>query len=350
MEYAKTRAHAAFDLGGSNVLACSIEDLPGAREALSLGGANDTGYRPLLESIADRYGAAPSRVTTATGTAGANFLAFAALIEPGDDVLVESPGYDPLIGALRLCGANVVRFERAFEDGFALDPDRIRRTMTPATKLIVVTNPHNPTGVLADPAALDDIGRLAERANAHVLVDEVYLDVASPATRPSATRDDVFVTTNSLTKSYGLSSLRCGWTIASEPVTYRIQRARDVVDGTGSIVAERMSVVAFEHLDALAARAQAIITRNRQLVEAFLGWRHELEWVPSAATVAFPRIRGVEDTSDFAGRLLHERDTEIVPGRFFGAPAHFRLGFGGDTATLSGGLERLGEALTQLTR
>ena len=85
------------------------------------------------------------------GTAGANFLVFAALLEPGDEVLVERPGYDPLLGAARLFGARTIRFERAFDDGFALDPDRVRHAMTPRTKVIVITSPHNPTGVPPSP-------------------------------------------------------------------------------------------------------------------------------------------------------------------------------------------------------
>src|SRR3954466_10279900 len=139
MEWAKTRAAPEIDLAGSNILACSIDDLPGAADALSLSGANDNGYRPLTESIGARYGVDPDHVTTAGGTSGANFLVFAALLEPGDEVLVERPGYDPLLRAARMCGAATIRFERRFEDGYALDPDRVRRAMTPRTKIIVVT-------------------------------------------------------------------------------------------------------------------------------------------------------------------------------------------------------------------
>jgi aspartate/methionine/tyrosine aminotransferase len=347
MEYAKTRPHARFDLGGSNILACSIDDLPGARDAVALSGDNDTGYAPLIEAIARRYSSSAPNVSTASGTAGANFLALAALLQPGDDVLVERPGYDPLPGAARLLGARTVRFDRTEASGFALDPERVRAALTPRTKAIVVTHPHNPTGVAADAAALGEIGEIASRAGAHVIVDEVYRDV-SPAAGPAiASLADMFVTTNSLTKSYGLSSLRCGWVIASADVSYRVRRARDVVDGTGSIVAERLAALAFAHLDALAARAHGILARNKALVDEFLASRTELRWAPSAGTVVFPRIDGVDDVSAFAERLLRERETEIVPGRFFDAPAHFRLGFGGDTEQLRGGLERLGAALDE---
>jgi aspartate/methionine/tyrosine aminotransferase len=135
--------------------------------------------------------------------------------------------------------------------------------------------------------------------------------------------------------------------IASPALSYRVRRARDVVDGTGSIVAERLATLAFEHLDALAARARAILARNKSVVDAFLRSRTELEWVPSAGTIVFPRIRGVADVTDFADRLMRERRTAVGPGFFFDAPAHVRLGYGGDTDAIRGGLDRVSAALDE---
>jgi aspartate/methionine/tyrosine aminotransferase len=350
MEWAKTRAAAEFDLAGSNILACALDDLPGARAAVDLTGANDNEYRPLVEAIGIRYGVSPDRVTTAGGTSGANFFILSALLEPGDDVLVERPGYDPLMGAARLLGARTVRFDRPFESGFALDPDRVRHALTPRTKVIVITSPHNPSGVAADPAALAEIGTIAARAGAHVVVDEVYKDATGDRTPPAATRGDVFATTSSLTKSYGLSSLRAGWVIASPALTYRVRRVRDVVDGTGSIVAERLATLAFDQLDALTARARAILARNKALADDFLRSRSDLEWAPSAGTIVFPRIRGVADAGSFVDRLMRERSTALGPGAFFDAPAHFRLGYGGDPEKIREGLGRLSAALDARTK
>lgn len=346
MEWAKTRPAARFDLAGSNVLACSIEDLPGARDALGLTGRNDEGYAPLVEAIAARYGVEAGRVTTATGTSGANFLVCAALLEPDDDVLVERPGYDPLLAAPRMLGARANRFDRPFEERYALDPDRVKRAMTPRTKLIIVTRPHNPSGVVCDDDALDEVGRIAEAAGARVLVDEVYLDATAPS-RPAASRGGVFITTSSLTKSYGLAGLRCGWTIASPEISDRLRRARDVVDGTGSIVAERLGTLAFAHLDELLARARTLLAANRAFADHFLRGCTDLERVePAGGTVMFPRLGAVESADRFAERLLAERETAIVPGRFFEAPAHFRLGLGGDSHALRHGLAALGAALS----
>jgi aspartate/methionine/tyrosine aminotransferase len=346
MAWAKSRPPARFDLAGSNVLACSIADLEGAREAIDLDGRNDNGYEPLIEAIAARYGVPSDHVTTAQGTSGANFLVCAALLQPGDEVLVEHPGYDPLLAAPRLLGAKVLRFERRFDEAYALDPARVARALTPRTKLIVITSPHNPTSVIADTPALEAIGRAAAAQGAYVLVDEVYMDAAGTPERPAAALGDMFVSTSSLTKSYGLSGLRCGWILSSPALAERIRRARDVVDGTGSIVAERLSVLAFAQLDRLLGRARTLLSANHALLLDFLRGRSDLEWIePGGGTVVFPRIRGLDDTWEFADGLLRNRHTALVPGSFFEAPQHFRLGFNIETDKLAGGLQALGAEL-----
>jgi aspartate/methionine/tyrosine aminotransferase len=347
MQWAKQHPRSRFNLAGSNLLACDLSDLPGAREALELNGNNDNGLRPLVEAIASTYAVAPDMVVTAQGTSGANFLVFAALVHAGDDVLVERPGYDPLMGPPKLLGARVTRFDRRFEEGYRLDPDAVRAAMTNRTTLIVVTNAHNPTGVLAAESDLVEIGRIAERHGARVLVDEVYLDTATDGpVRPAVARSPVFISTSSLTKSYGLAGLRCGWVLAAPDVAEQVRRARDIVDGTGAFPAERLSVLAFSLLDRLSARARRILAANGATVRRFLEERQDLECVlPGAGTVVFPRMRGVEDAGPFIERLAREFGTDVVPGHFFQAPAHFRLGFGGRSEDLAGGLAQLAKAL-----
>ena len=362
MQWAKQHPHAKWDLCGSNLLPCTLDDLPEARAALELNGANDEGYGALVEAIARTYGVAPAQVATGTGASGANFLVCAALLDAGDNVLVETPGYDPLFAAPEMLGARVIRYERRFEDGYALDPELVARAVTNRTRLIIVTNLHNPSGVRASDEALAEVGRIAERAGAHVLVDEVYLDSVNavrsgPAEgrmeatlRPAALLGDRFITTNSLTKSYGLAGLRCGWALASPEVAERIRRARDIVDGTGAFPTDRIAVAAFEHLDRLAARARSILEPNFALARNFLdGRREQFEYVaPAGGTVVFPRLRGQTDAAPFIDRLFREAGVGVVPGRFFQAPAHFRLAFGGPRDTLEGGLAALGRLLDPL--
>jgi aspartate/methionine/tyrosine aminotransferase len=352
VRWATDRPAAQFDLAGSNILACTLDDLPGARDVVELTGGTDAGYAPLVSAIGARYGVPADHVTTAQGASGANFLVCAALLDADDEVLVERPGYDAFLGAPQILGGRTTRFDRDFAAGFALDPERVRQAVTPRTRLIVITSPHNPTGVLSSGDALDEVGRIASANGAHVLVDEVYLDIAT-AERPdvaivgaAAHRGDVFLSTNSLNKSYGLSGLRCGWILSSPAIARRMRRVRDVIVGSPSIVTDRLGALAFGQIDHLIERSRRLIHENGAIVREFLRSRPELEWIdPGGGTVVFPRIARVSDSSHFAERLLTLRDTAIVPGRFFEAPAHFRLGFGGPTAALRSGLQALGAGL-----
>jgi aspartate/methionine/tyrosine aminotransferase len=346
MTWAKSRPHAPVDLALSNVLACEASEIDGLSAALDFTGQNENGFPPLLEAIGARYGVSPDRIATAIGTSGANFLVGLALIERGRDVLVETPAYDPLLGIARALGANVVRFERRFEDQFAIDPETVRRTLTPSTRLVVLTQPHNPSSGVSTDDAIAEVARDAARVGAHVLVDEVYLDAARRCgARPAALLAENIISTNSLTKSYGLAPLRCGWAIASSETAERIRRARDVVDGTGSIPAERMSVLALSQLDRLSARADRLIAPNVTHFREWLAATPQLEGFVQRGTVAFPRLRSGRDARDFAETLLCEYQTAVVPGHFFEAPAHMRIGLGIEPEVLRRGLQNIRRAL-----
>jgi aspartate/methionine/tyrosine aminotransferase len=348
MEWAKSRPKPAIDLAGSNLLACRLDDLPGALDAVDIAGEAPDGYPPLVEAIAERHGVAPEAVATAGGCSGANFLVCAALLDAGDDVLVESPYYDPLPAAAGMVGARVTFFERRLEDGFDVDPDRVAAGLTPRTRLIQVTNPHNPSGVLASRDNLLAVARLAETRGIHLLVDEVYRDVtAPPLPEIGASLSPAVITTSSLTKAYGLASLRCGWAIGSPPVAERIRRARDVVDVWGAIPADRLAVVALRHLDRLAERAAGIAGPNRERVRSWLAGRRDLECAAPAATLAFPRLCRDTDSGAFCERLFRETGTAVTPGRFFGCPAHFRIAFGGDPESVARGLDAIGRCLDE---
>lgn len=347
MAWAKHHPHARYDLTGSNLLPCTLDDLPGARETLELHEPNDEGYPPLLEAIARRYGMGVEQVATGAGAAGAYFLALGALVRPGDTVLVEWPGYDPQSGAARFLGAEVRTFPRAWEDGFRLDPRRIADAITPGTRVVVLTNPHNPTGAYASPAELREVAAVADTVGAKVLVDEVYLDALTGVdTTPAARLGEPFVSVNSLTKSFGLSGLRIGWVLSDADTVLRVRRTRDVVDGIGATPSERLGVLAFARMDDLLERARRILAPNGARLREFVEGRPELEWVaPIGGAVAFPRLAGADDAGAFVERARTSFGVGVVPGRFFGAPAHFRVAVSGRPDILHSGLEALGHAL-----
>lgn len=352
MRWAKTRPHVTFDLASSGLLPVPTSELLGdarAREAFDISGPTDEGLIPLRDAIGARYHLPAERVSIAPGASGANFLVFLALLEPNDDVLIERPAYDPLIAAARATGANVVHFDRSAAKGFALDPYAVRTALTPRTKLIVVSNAHNPSGALAQRDVLEQIGVMADAIGALVLVDEVYAEAQhddAPLPVPSASIADVFVTTNSLTKAYGLAGLRCGWVLASQKISERIRATRDIVDGSGPYVAERLALTAFENIDRLRARARAILETNFNALHQMVNAHPRLEWTaPAAGTTAFPRVRDLSDTSAFVDRLIAEHDTVVVPGRFFQSPAHVRISFGGNSEMFREALSRFDLAL-----
>lgn len=338
-----------FDLRGSNLLPCTVDDLPGAREALSLDGPHEDGYPPLVEAIAARYGVSPEGVAVAAGASGANFLVYAALLRPGDEVVVEQPAYEPLLAVPKLLGARIRRFPRRFENGFRIDPEDVARAITAATRLVVLTNLHNPTGVLTPPDTLLAVGELAARVGAEVLVDEVYLEsVPGGEARAAANLSPIFISTSSLTKAYGLSGLRAGWALARPEIAEKLRRVRDLVDVVGSFPAEVLAFLAFRNLENLRCRARSILEPNFAHVEAVLRGHPRIDWVPPAGgSVVFPLLRGSRDSTPFVEFLARHRETGVVPGGFFEAPAHFRIALGGPADILRSGLEQLGKALEE---
>jgi hypothetical protein len=345
--WSKRYAPPKWDLTQSHVHPCTLADLPGAVEAVDLYGRNDEGYRPLLRALARRFQVEPDRVTTASGATGAAFLALAALVRPGDKVLVEWPSSDLFAGAIRLLGGEVLDWTREWDRGFALDPDGLARALTHDIRAIVVTNPHEPTGVYTSRDQLMVIEGLANAVGAKVLVDETYLDALSGVdTTPAATLSDTFVSVNSLTKSYGLPGLHLGWMLADPATTERARRVKDVVEGSGPVPVERVAVVAVGQMDRLLARARAILEPNFDTLCGFVQRRRDLAWVrPAGGTVAFPRLAGGADTDAFVHAAREEFEVGVVPGSLFGYSQSFRVSVGCPHEVLQGGLEALDKAL-----
>ncbi|MEO7278056.1 MAG: pyridoxal phosphate-dependent aminotransferase [Sphingomicrobium sp.] len=349
MHWAKFQPPVRYPLTGSEVEHVHFDRLGLSLDDLELDGASHPRYPPLREAIARHCGVATERVVAADGTAMANFLALATLVAPGDEVLIERPAYDPLVGAASFLGAAVRRFERNPKDGFRLDPARIEATATQNTRVIVLTNLHNPSSALASEDELRSVGEIAERVGARVLVDEVYLDSAVPR-QPSAARlGDVFVTTSSLTKVYGLSGLRCGWILADPALAERMWRLNDLFGVNQAHQAERLACIAFAQLEPVTGDTRALLERNRIAFNIFVAGRTDLDSSPAEHGItAFPRWAG-GDTRRLDELLRGRFDTAVVPGCWFEMPEHFRVGFALPAADFAEALNRLGQALDQLS-
>lgn len=349
MHWAKTQRSARFNLATSGLGNLRLKELEVSLDQLEITTEHGYGYPPLKKLLAARLQVAEDSIVTAAGTTFANHLALAALINPGDEILHEEPTYEPLLALARYLGAEVKRFPRRFADRFQPDLQALERNLSKDTRVIVLTNLHNPSSVQIEQKTLARIGELARAVGARVLVDEVYLETMFAEQPPTAFHLGAeFVTTSSLTKAFGLSGLRCGWIVAQPELAKRMWLLNDLFAASPVHAGERLSVVALNQLDRITSEAKALLEGNRKLVSEFLGSQDKLETViPTHGTTVFPKLKA-GDGDEFC-RLLRERyETSVVPGRFFESPAHFRLGLAGDSAELEAGLERLGRALQEI--
>ena len=349
MRWAKLHSKARFNLATSGVGAYPLRELPVSIDQLEINGDNSYGFAPLKNAIATKHGVDPACVVEAAGTSMANHLAMAALIDPGDEVLIESPTYELIVSTARYLQAKVVRFPRREEKGFAVDPEEIRKAITRKTKLVFLSNLHNPSSELTSDDALRGVGDIAASLGAHVVVDEVYLDAVYDNTpRTSFHLGKNFVVTSSLTKVYGLSGLRCGWILAQPNVARAMYELNDLFAATPVHPTEILSVIAFHNLDKIRERAQKIVEADRAQLKTFLDANssHIAAVLSPYGTTCFPKLLH-GNVEQLLQRLRTKFETTVVPGQFFEMPDHFRIGMGVDSAMFAEGLRRLSEALRE---
>lgn len=310
---------------------------------------------PAGTSLDDRLAAeldvSPDRLLVTAGATHANFLAMAAALEgPSDEVLVESPGYEPLVATPQGLGATVQRFDRPAEEGFALDPDRVVAAFAGDTALVVVTDRHNPSGRSTSTDALEAVGEAAADRDARLLVDEVYAPFGS-ADGPNfggdtATGIEGAVVTGSLTKVLGLGDLRLGWLVADAAF---IERARTVWAHvpTVSAVSRRLAGRVLADRTGQVARAKAHAATNAALLETFVDGRDDLDGhVFGPCPFAFPAHRSAG--GDAVAEAAWDAGVLVVPGRFFGDPDRFRIAAAAEPAVTQRSLDAFGAGLDGL--
>jgi aspartate/methionine/tyrosine aminotransferase len=308
------------------------------------------GNARLVDAIATAHGALADQVLTTTGATSALALIYRALAKPGDHVLVERPGFDIFATLAEASGLVVDSFARPAPD-FTIDADAVLAQATPRTRLIVLSDLHNPSGMLLDADTLTALIAGAAKRGIVVIVDEVYAGYADPALRPSAAfhNGDNALSVSSLTKLYGLSTLRCGWILGSAPLVERIRIVADTVEFGPSKLAHCVATEVVERPEPFRAYADDILAAARPVLERhFAAMRAEgliAGKLPDFGCIAFPRLVGVEDTLHFAEWLASAHDVVVTPGEFFGAAGHIRIGFGRSPEMLETALSRLAAAL-----
>ncbi|HYV20643.1 MAG TPA: pyridoxal phosphate-dependent aminotransferase [Verrucomicrobiae bacterium] len=354
MSWAKAAPGARSNLARSGLPPCPIRLLRFPSRALETPHAAGYGWPPLRQALGRRYRVAADRVLTVSGgTSLANWVACAAALDgagDGAEVIVERPTYEPLLRIPEAMGAEVRRLDRWFAEGWAIDPDRLASLVTPRTRLAIVTNLHNPSGARISMETLRECARILARAGAYLLVDEVYLECLFGArTESSVHAWTNVITTNSLTKAYGLDGLRAGWILGPREIIRKAGLIHDLLGVNGVAPGEAMTLAALRRLPAIRRRARSVLGPNLEAMRRFFEREARLEaHLPPGGNVLFARLPEGIDSDRFARRLLRRYDTLVVPGRFFESPRFVRLSFGCAPPALAHGLRSLSRTLDDL--
>nr|WP_277998414.1 pyridoxal phosphate-dependent aminotransferase [Sphingomonas liriopis] len=304
----------------------------------------------VVAQLARHYAVPAERIVCTTGATGALSLIYRALLEPGDRVLVENPGFDLFHKIAETHGYGVDRFERHGPD-FTIDIDALAAAITPRTRLIVLSNLHNPSGMALSTETLAAIGALAQARGIHVIVDEVYGDYIDPALRPppAVQLSPALISISSLTKSHGLSTLRCGWIVAADAPIARIRALAEEIDFGVSNLSHAVAALVLEHPEPFEEYRSGIMHRARPIMASY--HKHWLEEglvtgaLPRFGCIAFPRLVGIDDTVRFSEWLADRCGVVVAPGEYFGATGHIRIGFARAPADVDYGLQALTDGL-----
>ncbi len=314
-----------------------------------LGYVQSNGSDELRGRIAALYpGAEEPNVVASTGGAEANFVVLWRLLSPGDRVVVLEPTYGQTPGLAVGLGAEVAAFRLEESLGWQPAPGAAKAAIRPGTRLVVVTNPNNPTGAVLSEEAVGEIVEAAAAAGAWILADEVYAgaEVDGETTASLWGRYDRVIVTGSLSKAYGLPGLRLGWIVAPADLSEELWARKDYTTIAPAALSEAFAerVLDPDVRGRVLERTRGIIRANLETLSGWLGERvHLFRWVPpSAGAIAYVRYALPIGSSELAERLRVEQDVLVVPGDHFGMDGYLRLGFGNPAADLSAALDRIG--------
>lgn len=346
-----------YNLTESSVRDRSLEDLGIEVRDLLLFYGDHVGNTALRERVAELSGGAARGVTVddvlvTAGAAQALFIIATSLLDKGDGLVVVRPNYATNIETPRALEANVRFLDLTFADGFRIDVDRLMALVTPHTKYVSITVPHNPTGVMMSAAELHDLVGRVESAGCRLLVDETYREMTFGEPLPvAATLSERVVSVSSLSKTYGVPGIRTGWLICRDAGLMRtFLAAKEQIGICGSVVDEEIAARTLAQREAWLAELRPFIARQRQVVGDWIAGEELMEWVePGGGVVCFPRIKpDVPLDVDEFYRVLNEVHGAFVgPGHWFEQDRrHMRIGYAWPSPEeLAGGLAAISDSV-----
>ena len=287
-------------------------------------------------------------VLVTAGAAAALFIISTSLLEKDDELIVVKPNYATNIETPKAIGASIKYLEMSHDKGYKVDLALLEKMITPRTKLVSITCPHNPTGTMISEDQLQQIIKIVEKSNAYLLVDETYRDMSFQYKLPiAASLSNKVISVSSLSKSYGLPGIRIGWLITqNKDLQELFLAAKEQIFICGSVVDEE---IAFRYL---AKRNEFFPAIKKDMIEKFeivktwMNQQNVFDWIePTGGVVCFPKIKSNLniDLQKFYHVLLSDYKTYVGPGHWFEeSDRSFRLGFGWPTQTeLKDGLKAL---------
>ena len=308
--------------------------------------------RTLIASEFD--GLTKENVLITAGAASALFIVATSLLNKNDHLIVIRPNYASNIETPRAIGCEIDYVDLAFETGFSVSVDEIRSKIKSNTKLISITHPHNPTGMIISQEMMMELAIVAEKNNCYLLVDETYRELNLRKRYPlGASLHNRIISVASVSKAYGLPGIRIGWLVTKDPVLFeKLLAAKEQIFVCNSVIDEE---IAYQYLMKKTEYFKEIkthILRNRQTVMDWISAEGRMEMVePEGGVVCFPRIKNTgTDLKKFYETLNTSYQTYVGPGHWFEMPKNYmRIGFGWPTnAELKQGLKNISLCLNDL--
>ncbi len=317
--------------------------LPELRAALVAKTKRDSGYE-----------VSPSQVIVTNGGKQSVYEAFAALCDPGDEVIVPAPYWTTYPEAIRLAGGVPVDVLADETQGFRHTVDQLEAARTPRTKVLLFVSPNNPTGAVHTPAEVQAIGEWALANDLWVVTDEIYEHLvygdakftSIPVAVPELANQTLVL--NGVAKTYAMTGWRVGWTLGPADVIAGMTNLQSHSTSNVNNVAQRAALAAVSGDLSAVAMMRAAFDRRRKIMVSMLNEIPGVECpMPDGAFYAYPSLKGLlgrefagrpaADTLELAALALEEAKVAFVPGEAFGSPGYGRFSYAlGDDALVEG--------------
>ena len=312
------------------------------------------GKPDLRELIASAINLPGDDVLVTPGAAAALFIIATSLLDKGDNMVVAKSNYATNIETPRTLGANISNLNMSFDNEYKLDLNELESLISPTTKYVSLTYPHNPTGAMIDEETLKKLIHIIEEKETYLLMDETYRDMSFVPQLPvAATLSKRVISVSSMSKSYGLPGIRIGWLICQDRnLMETFLAAKEQIFITNSVIDEEIAYQYLLNKEKYFSPVKKTILKNFGILKSFIQNQNILEWVePKGGCVCFPRIKKEidVDSKKFYEVLLNNYSTYVGRGHWFEEDDRYmRIGYSWDkTEKLEKGLRNILRAIEE---